>query len=1014
MTKLLTMLAMLVFYATYLQAQDRVITGKITDEAGSPISFASIKVKGSAKGTQTGSDGSFSITVPAHKGSLEISSVGFVNQVLAIGAGNSLKIILVKNTAALDEVVVTGYTAQKRASVTGAVASISGKDLEDLPVTNVGNLLQGKAAGVQVTAQNGAPGANAFIRIRGVGSLAAGSDPLFVIDGVAADTKQYNGLNADDIDNINILKDASSAAIYGARGANGVVLITTKKGKKGEPRIRFHTENGKQYRMQDNFKLMSIDQKLQYEYDLNYANYYFYPLMDRNNYGDIQSIPMDSVKAVWKQLESQKTDWFKVLMQNANYRKNEISIDGADEKFNYYVSVDNTYQDGLLKQSSFNRTGGRINLSYKAKDWLTVGTNTSFSTYKINALRDRYNAQNPYLAAYQINPYETEFMSDGKTYNPTSMGFPIAQAIYDNPASNRTNSAAGVFYAAVRPIKDLELKSQVGLNYIDYSSESYMEPGSYLDLILNPGPTGVKTDGGSRTFNYVWTNTANYQHSFEGGHHFSMLLGTEFTKNHFSNYSLTSQGFPSPNIGTQDVGATPLTTSSTKNDWSLFSLFAKPSYNYQEKYYVDASVRRDGSSRFGAGNRYGNFYSGGLGWDMAKEDFLSHSSWINQLKVRASAGSSGNFNIGNYNSLYLYNYGSYNGQSISKPAQLANANLGWEKQTAVTAGVDFSFFKSRLTGSVDYYHQNRDNLLQMVPLTSTVGFTSYLENLGAMTNKGWEFALSYDLIRTNDWKVNVGGNISFNQNKVTKLTGSANDNIPQPDGYTTLAVGQSYLTYYLVRSAGVDPQTGHALYYDNNNKATDQFGSYTQILKGKSPLPKYYGGFNASATYKSITLSTTATFSGGNYIYNGNYENAMADGLYVSSEMSVDALNYWKKPGDKVANPAPVANNGNYHSTDKFLQKGDYVRLRDVTLSYSLPKNILDRTKVIKGVQVYVVGHNLLTYRPYYKGDPEVGIGSTESDPTSPVTGSAYINGVYSLYSYPNYRAWTVGLTVTF
>jgi TonB-linked SusC/RagA family outer membrane protein len=1006
--------------AVQVFGQSRAVTGVVKDENGVAIPFATVKIRGAKGGTQTLSDGTFTINVPSGKTQLEISNIGYATQFLNIPDGGVVNVSLAKASTVIEDVVITGYTTQKKSSVTGAVAVVPGAELHDLPVTDIGNLLQGKAPGVQVTAANGAPGQGSFIRIRGVGSISAGSDPLFVIDGVATDASQYNMINPNDIESINILKDASSSAIYGARGANGVIVISTRKGHRGQPQVNFHSEYSVQSRIPDNFKLMTSAQKLQYEYDLDYTNPYMSDWLDSigtatgNANIDIQSVPLAAVHTEWDRVQGGNTDWFKVLLQDATLAKNELSVSGADDKFSYFASYNNTYQEGIIKSSNYNRNGGRLNLTYKAYDWLTVGANTNFAAFTIHQTRDRYNVQNPLVAAYNINPYEPEFNPDG-TYNLTSVGFPIAQALYDNPAFTQNNVAQGAYYLAVRPIKGLEIKSQIGLNYVDQSSEAYTEPGSYLDLILNGVPTGIKTDGGAQTFNYVWANTANYTRSFGEGHNIGLLIGSEYTKEHGKTFSFTSQGFPTATLSTQDNGAKPLTTTSSKYDWSLFSLFIKPSYNYKEKYYIDISARRDGSSRFGADNQYGNFFSGGLGWDIAKENFIKSSDavWLNQLKVRASVGTSGNFNIGNYASQNLYSFGSYNGLSAAVPNQLANPNLSWEKQRAITAGVDFGFFKSRLTGSIDYYNQNRDNLLQNVPLPSTVGFTSLTENLGAMTNKGWEFAVNYDVLKTRDWLVSIGGNISLNKNVITKLTGQPGDSsgvIPSTaTGANILKIGQPYLTYYMVRSAGVDAATGDPLYYDLTGKSTNVYSSsYTTTLNGKSPLPKYFGGINASATFKGITLSALLYFSGGNYIYNAQYESLTDDGSNIYAEQAVAALNYWKKPGDVGVQPKPAAFNPNYFTTDRYLQKGDFARLRDVTISYSLPKSILMKTKVVQNLNIYVTGHNLFTYRPDYKGDPEVGIGSAESDP------GTLSNGYYSLFSYPNYRSFTAGVNVTF
>jgi len=1004
---LLPLLAPFFVFAQQIQVAGRILS----EDDQNPLAGVSVKVRGTTVGTQTAADGRFSI-LASPRDILVFSYIGYLPKEVLASRGSAV-ITLATTNKSLQDVIVTGYASQKRSSLTGALSVVDGKQIANLPVPDVGNLLQGRAAGVQTTASNGAPGSNAFFRIRGVGSLAAGNDPLFIIDNVPTDSRSYNALNADDIESLTILKDASSAAIYGSRGANGVVVITTKKGKLGEPRISYSFQYGKQYRIPDNFKLMTLDQKLQFEYDLNYANYYIKPFLKQNKYNDIQSAPFAQIQQQWAILKNQQTDWFKILFRPATYEKHEISLSGADDKFSYFFSLDKLRQDGILIGSSLNRTDGRLNVEYKAKKWFTIGGSTNVGYYAIGALRDRFNAQNPNYAAFTTNPYETEYNKDG-TYNNTSSGFPVAEAIKNNPESNNVLSGIASYYGIIKPVKGLELKSLIGLNYTNYTREVFIKPGSVLDgYVGDPTAPGSKTDNGASFFNYDFQNTASYKYSIDSTHNFEVLGGVEFTKARFKSYGLSSKGYPSGNVSTQDNGATPTAATSARQDFSLYGIFGKFDYNYRERYYTDISFRRDGSSRFGANTRFGDFYSVGIAWDLQKESFLVNSRFVNQLKVRASIGTSGNYNIGNYNSLPLYGYRSYNGGSAAIPTQVGNPNLTWEKQQATTIGLDFAFLDSKLQGSLDYYNQKRNALLQQVPISSTTGFTTYLENLGALTNKGYELQLSYTILKTNDWRISLDGNVSFNKNIVTKLTGNPTDNIPQPDGYTTLTVGQPYLTYYLVRNGGVDPTTGVPLYLDKTGKSTTTYSANDAVvLKGKSPNPTYFGGITPSISYKGVGLSGLIYFSGGNYIDNRVYSRAISDGANISSELAADALNYWKKPGDKAVNPVPVANNSAVHLTDRFLQSGDFIRLRDVILSYDVPKNLLKTIK-IQTLRIFASGHNLYTYRNHFKGDPEVGVGSTESDPVSQATGRPYLNGVYSLYSYPNYRSWTVGLNIT-
>lgn len=1007
------LLIMLLFPLAVL-AQSPETRGVVTDNAtGEKLPGVAVKLVGTSRGVITDAAGQFSIPA-APGGKLRISFLGYKSVEVPANSVTPITVKLDPTSKELLETVVVGYSTQRKSSVTGALSVVSGKTIANQPNPNVAQLLQGKAAGVQVTAANGQPGQNAFIRIRGVGSFRTGDgaqDPLFVVDGVPSTTLEYNALNPNDIETLTVLKDASSSAIYGSRGANGVVLITTKHGKKGDPSITLSTQFGQQSVIPLNFSLMNTDQKLQYEYNLHYTNQYLAAALPAAyNGADIQSVPQNVLQTQYALLKKNNTDWQGRIFKRSPFIKNEVTLSGSSDNMTYYIALNQTFQKGTIVGSDFKQLGGRLNVEYSPKPWFTIGTNENVSSVDQHLIRDRYNAQNPTYVAYQTNSYEPVYNKDG-SYNTTTQGFSVLEAIKNNPETIHTINSLGNLYAVLKPVKNLQLKTSLGLNYTNYTRESFIKPGSILDQYVgDPAAPGSKTDNGTNTFNYVWTNTAQYNWMVNADNHFNFLAGQEFTREKYYLYKLSSKGYASGNLSTQDNSSAPVSASTSRQDWALSSLFGKVSYDYQQKYFIDGSFRRDGSSRFGSAKQYGNFYSGGAAWDLSKEQFLTDVKFINQLKLRASAGTSGNFNLPNYPWQGLYKYGSYNNQSASYPNQLANPQLTWEKQTALTAGLDFALFNTALTGSFDVYSQKRDGLLQNVPISPTVGFSSITQNLGALTNKGVEIALSYDVVRTHDFKFNVFGNVSFNKNRVTKITGTASDSlpIPQGNGITAIAVGQPINEFYLTRWAGVDPATGNAQYLDKHGKLTQQYSSGNAvILKNKSPNPTYFGTLGFETGYKGLTLRASAYFSGGNYINNQIYQDLNTDGANIYANQGVSALNYWKKPGDIVSNPKPVANQSTPYSntTDRWLQKGDFVRLRDVTLSYVLPTRITQKFKC-QSLRVYLTGYNLLTYRPHYKGDPEVGIGSGENDLNS--------NGIYSAYSYPNYRSWTMGLSIGF
>ncbi len=996
-------------------AQNLTVRGVIIDHStGQPLAGVGISVIGTSIGVQSGQEGQFSIPAPS-TARLRISFLGYKSVEVALNGRSSLTLSLDPATRELEETVVVGYSTQKKSSLTGALSIVSGKIIANEANPNVTQLLQGKAAGVQVTAQNGQPGQNAFIRIRGVGSFRTSDhaqDPLFVIDGVPSGNVEYNALNPNDIETITVLKDASSSAIYGSRGANGVVQITTKHGKKGDASITFNTQEGLQSIIPLNFGLMNTDQKLQYEYDLHYTNQYLTALLQNTKYNgaDIQSIPKDVLATQYALLKKGNTSWPGRIFKRAPFVKNEITLSGQSDKISYYIALNQTLQKGTLVGSDFRQLSGRLNVEYNPKPWLILGTNENISSADQHLIRDRNNAQNPTYVAYQTNMYEPVYLSDG-SFNYTTSGFPVLEAIKNNPELTHTVNSQGNMYVIFKPVKNLQVKSSLGLNYTNFTRESFIKPGSVLDQYVgDPNAPGSKTDNGRNTFNYVLTNTAQYDFKFGQDHNFSILAGQEWTKEKFYSYILGSKGYASGNLSTQDNSSTPLTTSTSREDWAIGSLFTRLTYNYQQKYFLDGSFRRDGSSRFGSARTYGNFYSVGGAWDLAKEGFLNSATFVNQLKLRASIGTSGNQNLQNYPWQGLYKYGSYNNQSASFPNQLANINLTWEKQRALTAGLDFAFFNSALSGSVDIYNQRRNGLLQNVPISSTVGFASIAKNLGALTNKGVEIALSYDVIHTKEFRLNLFENSSFNQNRVTKITGSSSDSLPVPqsNGLTAIAVGQPLNVFYVSRWAGVDPATGNPQYLDKNGKLTQNYSSGNAvILKGKSPIPKYFGTFGLETSYKGLTLRASAYYSGGNFINNQIYQDLNTDGSNIGNNQGVSALSYWKKPGDIVSNPKPVALQPTpyINTTDRWIQNGNFIRLRDITLSYTVPKDITRKFKC-ENLRVYVTGYNLLTYRPHYKGDPEVGIGSGETDQNS--------NGIYSAYSYPNYRSFSVGASLSF
>ena len=989
---LLSFLASVLAFQAWAQ---RTVSGTVADESGEPLPGVNVLVVGTSSGVTTDLDGNYRIQVSGDDAVLRFSYIGYIAQEITVGSRSVIDVTMAEDVETLTEVVVLGYSTVKRGDLTSSVSTVSGDDIRSQPIGSVDNLLQGKSTGMLVTNQNGRPGGNAYIRIRGVGSYNASNEPLFIIDGVQMTQSDYNALDPNDIETISILKDAASTSIYGARASNGVILISTKRGSsKGKPRISYSYMYGQKSMIAMPFDVMNKEQKLDYEVAVGL-------------------ITQATADAIMNDPASPDTDWINTLTRNGIVQSHDASISGGSEKARYYISMGNYTEQGISEGSNFERINGRANFEFQSTDWLKFGNTLNVSRVNEQELRDRNNVQNPFRAMYSYNPYEPEFELDDNgnirydengdpIYNLTSQGFSISEAIVNNPETLQRTSLIGTVFAEANPIEGLTLKTTLGTNYQIYRRQYYIYPGSILDIYVgNPDAPGIKTDNGSDRFINTWTNTANYSRSF-GIHGINVLAGTEFLGYDLSSYSISAQGFPSSDFSTLD-NASEITGGNTgRSQYTIWSQFGKVSYNYGEKYFADLSLRRDGSSRFGDAAKYGLFWATSVGYNMHEEAFMSGISFLDQFKPRVSVGTSGNVPGAFYAARGLYGFGSYNNQSASLPTQLANPDLQWEENFNYSVGVDFGLFKSRLTGALDYYNRTTTSLLFDRPLSQTVGFSSRLENVGSFRNWGIELELRGDVVRTTDLNVQLFGSVSTNKNVVLELGEGADDII---GSFTILREGLPINTYYQVRYAGTNPANGDKLYYDVDGNVTNTYSSdYAVALEGKSPLPTYFGNFGLNVDYKGLTLSSNFYYQGGNYIFNIMEQVLLSDGAQARNQQRADAFNYWQQPGDTNVLPVPDVTSNN-DASDRFLQRGDFIRLRNIQLAYNLPKAWLDPIKM-QSAQLYVQGTNLWTYNPFYMGDPEVGQGSEESNLTS--------LGETNLFTFPNTKGATVGVNITF
>ena len=1009
MKRKMCVLCLTMLFAFVSANAQKVISGVITDtETMEPIIGVSVVVKGTTIGTITDFDGNYSLELPEDAETVVFSFVGFETQEIVIGDQSIINVEMSQGSELLNEVVVTGYGTVKESDLTSSISKISADDISAIPVASIDNLLQGKAPGVQVTSVNGRPGGAAYVRIRGLGTLNGDAEPLYVVDGIQIPQRDYQAINTNDIESISVLKDAAATSIYGTRGSNGVIVVTTKRGKfDSKPTVTYNMQAGFKEKTthKNDFELMNIDQKLQYEIDLG--------------------IREDNPEEI-ERLKGLETDWEDEILRRGIFQSHNGSIRGGTEKVAYFWSANKYHEDGIFESSEFDRISTRINVDYNATDWLNVGNTFSIARTLDGELRETYNVQNAYVGIYSYNPYEPVLQldpegnpvlgADGEPlYNFTHQGFNIIEALRKNTENKKYISTLGQFYAELTPVEGLSIKSTINGRYRRYIRESYILPGSILDGYINGfgTPTGNKQDNGSDVFQYTWTNIAQFGKTINEKHSFNVLIGNEFSKTSGSSHSISSQGFPSVDLSTADNAASVTFGSTTISESSISSIFSEAKYNFARRYFITALWRRDGSSRFGANNRFANFGAGSVAWNIASEPFTSGLSNLDQLKVRFSIGTSGNDRpldgVGttqNYLPISTVVYSPYGGnQSAGFLSRIPNPDLEWEKNLNYSIGIDYGILNNRISGTVEYFNKKTFDLFFPIQLSRTTGFSQKTGNVGDMLNRGVESEMTVSLIRSKKFDWDIYGNFTYTKSKVTAL----NDTSDIPGGfYTKLRIGEEPFEFFLNRYAGVDPSNGEALYLDIDGNITNVFRpSDAVFLDGKTPFPKWYGTFGTSFSFFGVNIGVDFYYSGGNYIMNIVKRDLYSDGAFAQSIQAEGALDYWKEPGDITSNPNPFAVQFQTNDSDRWLQKGDYMRLKNLRVGYDFPTKWISKAKM-SNLEIFMSASNLWTITAF-EGDPEIGIDLEESG--AAVNG---LTGETALYSYPQTRAITFGANISF
>ena len=984
-----------VIFAGNIYAQTRTVSGKITDKNGNPVLGASVQVKGKMTGTAADDRGYYSL--PARSGDvLVISAVNYASQEIKVGVNSSYDITLVSSDAALNEVVIVAYGAQRKTNVTGSVSMVDAKQIENKPFTSVDKALQGAVAGVQVSSANGIPGSYTDIIMRGIGSISAGTSPLWVIDGVVATTgdltsntttaNALSGLNPDDIESINFLKDAAATSLYGSRAANGVILVTTKKGKTGKIRLNVTGEIGYNkiaHNNKNNRPMTTLENQTVLRESLINAGY-------ASNNTEADALIIDPVNGLGFDSNWTKTNtnWLDVVTRTGKQRQYNASVSGGNESTQYYASAGYFDQDGTTIATTFKRYNGSFSLNSKVNDRITfkAAANGSTSTQLSPLGSAAYGS--PVSSSFFLQPWFSPYNSDGSIrYGdnefPNGSQFnPVAIATFEKQSAVQTQFR-GYVSGEYLILPSLKFTSNYGAEYFDINEYQYWSP-FYGDGFNDQGDgTAYYT----RIFDWTWTNQLNYRLNVTQNKdvYVDLLGGTEAYRLTNNLLEAAAKNFPMTNKLIYLASAsTPTAAYNLPQALSMSSYFSSATFNIKNRYIFSGSFRRDGSSAFSQNHKWGNFYSVGGSWNINEEAFIKNEKWISLLKLRSSYGETGNTSgFGYYSSLSTYSYGfPYNGNPGSAPNNVGNPNLTWEKNKAFNVGLDFGFWKNRLGGTIEYYKRVSSNLIVAVPLSPTSGFSGgQIENVGSMYNKGFELTLNGKPIVTKDFSWSINFNISHNTNRVTELYNHSP--ISQQTRFN-ITEGHDIHEFYTRLWAGVDPSNGQPLWYTDATKSkTTSNSSQAQLsLTGKSASPKYFGGFNNTFTYKSLSLDIQFYYNYGNYIYN-TWENYLSsDGLYLGNMNQLsDELRAWQKPGDKTDVPQIIygGNKNSNRSSTRYLYSGNYIRLRNVQLSYSLPKDVLNRLK-ISDVSVYARGTNLFTFATdkNLPNDPELGASSIQ------------------------------------
>ena len=947
----------------------------ISAEDKLPLIGVSI-VAGEMQGVTSDVDGAYSITV---KGGtvLQFSYLGFQAVDYTVPTDKSevkFNLEMKPESESIDDVVVIAYGVRKKGTVAGSISSVKTEKIESTPTAAFDQALQGQVAGLSVLSNTGEPSASAVMTIRGTNSINSGTAPLYILDGVPISSSDFNTINPADIESLTVLKDASSTSIYGARAANGVIVIQTKRGRVAErPRIEYRMQMGFSQVASGKWDLMNTAERIAYEKEIG--------MTEGQNYNVLSKIDVN-----WMD---------KVFNSSAMLQSHELAVSGADEKSSYYLSGGYYSQDGTALGSMFERYSMRANFDRKAASWLKVGSNNMLNFQNIQqADEGAYTLVTPISAARFMMPYWDPHRADGsiasiKDGSWKGQGQNPLEWLKNNPVTYKKYKLISTVFAEATPVKGLTLRSQFGVDYSHTTGFGVSYP-SYTPNQGQGSASRSTTDGHTLTI----TNTANYRFDVNNDHSFNIMVGHEGVDYHYEAFSLMTEGQNNDFLTNISTGTRATSWSdTTDSDYGFLSFFSRGEYNFRNTYFVEAAVRADGSSRFGSSRRWAAFWSVGFMWDMRNEKFMdSASRWLTNAQISVSTGTSGNSSIPNYEHMALVGGGlDYVGDAGVALMQPGNENLGWEKPWTSNFAIHAGFW-NRLNVDLELYYKRTSDMLMEVPAPyATTGYGYYWDNVGVMVNAGAEVNVNATLVATPSFNWSVNANVSYNHNEIVELYNGVKE-YERSNTNTKLVVGRPLGEFYINRYAGVNPANGDALWYDKDGELTTELRDEDKVLVGKSYHAPWQGGFGTALSWKGLALSAQFSWVADRWMINNDRYFDESNGRFASYNQSSRLLDRWKQPGDVT----DIPRHGEYTEFDsRLLEDASFLRLKNVMLSYSLPSDLLKKTRAISGVRVYAQAQNLLTFSKFSGLDPE---------------------GTSNIYAaqYPMSRQFTFGLDLTF